>query len=70
SHAIGNCPMLMVLDTCEPVLAACAALVVALLGACPAFRLLAPRRASLGVPGEVPWVVPSLSPAPAALPLF
>lgn len=70
SHAIGNCHMLMVLDNCEHVLDACAELVVELLGACPELSILATSRESIGVTGEVTWVVPSLSPANEAIQLF
>ncbi|HEX5504168.1 MAG TPA: BTAD domain-containing putative transcriptional regulator [Thermomicrobiales bacterium] len=56
---------LLVLDNCEHLVAACAELAVALLGACPALRLLATSREALRVPGERAWRVPSL-PVPAA----
>jgi len=53
--------LLLVLDNCEHVVAACAALAQALLGAAPHLRLLATSRQSLGVAGEVDWRVPSLA---------
>jgi predicted ATPase/class 3 adenylate cyclase/DNA-binding CsgD family transcriptional regulator len=62
--------MLLVLDNCEHLLDACAALVVALLGGCPAVRLVATSREPIGVAGEVSWRVPSLSLADEAIELF
>jgi predicted ATPase len=53
--------MLLVLDNCEHVVAACAALAEALLRACPDLRIVATSRERLGTPGEVAWRVPSLS---------
>jgi len=53
--------MLVVLDNCEHLLDACAALTVALLGSCAGLTLLATSREPIGVPGEVTWRVPSLS---------
>jgi predicted ATPase/DNA-binding CsgD family transcriptional regulator/DNA-binding XRE family transcriptional regulator len=52
--------LLLVLDNCEHVIDACAALADALLRACPDVRLLATSRAPLAVGGEVAWRVPSL----------
>jgi class 3 adenylate cyclase len=51
--------MLVVLDNCEHLLDASAALVVALLEACQSLTLLATSREPLGVAGEVSWRVPS-----------
>jgi predicted ATPase/class 3 adenylate cyclase len=66
--------VLLVLDNCEHVLAACAELADALLRACPRLTILATSRESLGIAGETSWRVPSLTlpaagrvPAPAAL---
>ena len=57
---------ILVVDNCEHVLAPSAALVDALLRACPLLWVLATSREPLGVPGEVLWRVPSLStPEPA-----
>jgi predicted ATPase/DNA-binding CsgD family transcriptional regulator len=67
---IGDRRMLLVLDDCEHLLDACAALVVALLGGCPAVTLVATSREPIGVPGEVSWRVPSLSLADEAIELF
>jgi predicted ATPase/class 3 adenylate cyclase/DNA-binding CsgD family transcriptional regulator len=52
---------LLVLDNCEHLLAACAELADPLLRACPSLTVLATSRAPLGVPGEAPWRVPSMS---------
>ena len=67
---VGDRRMLLVLDNCEHLLDACAALVVALLGGCPAVRLVATSREPIGVAGEVSWRVPSLSLADEAIELF
>jgi predicted ATPase/DNA-binding CsgD family transcriptional regulator len=47
-----------------------ASLVTELLGGCPLLRLLATSREPLGVPGEVTFLVPSLSIADEAIDLF
>jgi predicted ATPase/DNA-binding SARP family transcriptional activator len=52
---------LLVLDNCEHLVAACAALAERLLGACPQLRILATSREPLRVPGEVTWRVPSMA---------
>ncbi len=62
--------MLVVLDNCEHLLDASAALVVALLGGAPGLTLLATSREPLGVTGEATWQVPSLSLADDAIELF
>ena len=67
---VGDRRMLLVLDNCEHLLDACAALVVALLGGCPAVTVVATSREPIGVPGEVSWRVPSLSLADEAIELF
>jgi len=53
--------LLLVLDTCEHLIAACAELVEALLRGAPALRILVTSREALGVPGETVCRVPSLS---------
>jgi predicted ATPase/DNA-binding CsgD family transcriptional regulator len=58
--------LLLVLDTCEHVVAACAALVQQLLGSCPRLRLIATSREPLRVRGETVWRVPPLA-MPAVL---
>ena len=59
SHIRGR-RMLVVLDNCEHLVAATAALAGRLLAACPELTILATSREPLGVPGEVGWRVPSL----------
>jgi predicted ATPase len=57
--------VLLVLDNCEHLVAACAQLAEHLLRACPDLRILATSREPLNVPGEAIWSVPPLSlPAP------
>jgi predicted ATPase/class 3 adenylate cyclase/DNA-binding CsgD family transcriptional regulator len=67
---IGDRHMLMVLDNCEHLLDATAALTTALLGACSGLTMLATSREPIGVPGEVTWRVPPLSLADEAIELF
>ena len=67
---IADRQMLVVLDNCEHLLDACAALMVALLEACPELTLLATSREPIGVAGEVSWRVPSLSLTDEAVELF
>jgi predicted ATPase/DNA-binding CsgD family transcriptional regulator len=52
---------LLVLDNCEHLVAACAALADALLHACPDLRILATSRQALGITGETAWIVPPLT---------
>ncbi len=56
---------LLVLDNCEHLTDACAALVELLVRACPRLTVVATSREPLGVDGEAAWRVPSLS-LPAA----
>jgi non-specific serine/threonine protein kinase len=58
---IGNHRVLLVLDNCEHLIAACADLVMRLLQACPGVRIIATSREPLGVPGEVVYPVEPLS---------
>jgi non-specific serine/threonine protein kinase len=51
---------LIVLDNCEHIVAACAALVDTLMPACPQLQILATSREPLNVAGETAWRVPSL----------
>ncbi len=67
---IADRQMLVVLDNCEHLLDASAALVMALLEACSGLTLLTTSREPIGVAGEVSWRVPSLSLADEALELF
>ena len=53
--------VLLVLDNCEHLAEAVAAMVEYLLAACPALVVLATSREALGVEGEVSWAVPPLS---------
>jgi non-specific serine/threonine protein kinase len=52
--------VLLLLDNCEHLLGACAALADALLRVCPHLTILATSREALGIAGEQPWRVPSL----------
>jgi predicted ATPase/DNA-binding CsgD family transcriptional regulator len=52
--------ILVVLDNCEHVLGATAALVATLLDGCPLLRVLATSRTALGLQGEQVWRVPPL----------
>jgi predicted ATPase len=62
--------LLVVLDNCEHLVAACAGLIRRLLEAGPAVRVLATSREVLGVPGEAVWPLPPLAvPDPAGLDL-
>ena len=62
-------PLLLVLDNCEHVVDAVAALVERLVQVCPAVQVLATSRVPLGVQGEQVWEVAPL-PAEAATLLF
>ncbi|MBB5889829.1 ATP-binding protein [Kutzneria kofuensis] len=53
--------LLLVLDNCEHLLAACGQLAYALLGDCPKLRVLATSREPLGISGEAIRPVPPLS---------
>ncbi len=52
---------LLILDNCEHVVEAAAALAARLLQDCPQLRILATSREILGVEGETPYLCPSLS---------
>ncbi|MDR7418324.1 MAG: adenylate/guanylate cyclase domain-containing protein [Armatimonadota bacterium] len=52
---------LLILDNCEHLVDACAALVDELLQGCPRLRILCTSREALGVTGETAWRIPSLS---------
>jgi predicted ATPase/DNA-binding CsgD family transcriptional regulator len=67
---LGSKRLLLVLDNCEHLLDACAALAEALLRACPHLRVLVTSREALRVGGEVLWRVPSLAvPNPRCMPV-
>lgn len=60
--------LLLVLDNCEHLIAACSPLVELLLHACPQLRILVTSRETLNLAGETVWAVPPLSfPAPGQL---
>ena len=67
--ALSTRELLLVLDNCEHLLAAAAALAGRLLGACPGLRVLATSREPLGVTGEVRVPVAGL-PTEAGVRLF
>jgi class 3 adenylate cyclase len=56
--------VLLILDNCEHLLDACAALADTLLRHCPHLSILATSREPLGIGGETTWRVPSLAPPP------
>jgi predicted ATPase/DNA-binding CsgD family transcriptional regulator len=58
---IGDQEVVLVLDNCEQVIAACADLVLRLLQECGGLRVLATSREPLGVPGEVVYAIPPLA---------
>jgi predicted ATPase/DNA-binding CsgD family transcriptional regulator len=58
-------PALVVLDNCEHVVDAVAALVERLVGACPVVRVVATSRLAFGLPGEQVWDVVPLPVEPA-----
>ena len=62
--------LLIVMDNCEHLLEASAALVTDMLAACSRVTIMATSREPLLVPGEVNWGVPSLSLADEATELF
>jgi predicted ATPase/DNA-binding SARP family transcriptional activator/DNA-binding CsgD family transcriptional regulator len=61
AEALRSRHLLLVLDNCEHLIDACAALAELLLSACPEIRILATSREILDVPGEVTGTVPPLS---------
>jgi predicted ATPase/class 3 adenylate cyclase len=61
--------MLLILDNCEHLLAACASLANQILHACPHVQILASSREGLGIAGETTYRLPSLRlPDPDSLP--
>jgi predicted ATPase/DNA-binding CsgD family transcriptional regulator len=60
SEALQPKKLLLVLDNCEHLVAACAQLVETLLRSCPGLRILATSREAFNIPGETIWPVPSL----------
>jgi predicted ATPase/class 3 adenylate cyclase len=61
SASLSGKSLLLVLDNCEHLIAACADLAQTLLRSCPGTRLLATSRQALGIPGETIIPVPTLS---------
>ena len=61
AKALKSKRMLLVLDNCEHVLAACALLVDTLIRSCPGVKILGSSRESLNIAGEITYRVPSLS---------
>ena len=69
---LGDARLLLVLDNCEHLIGACAALAERLLRTCPNLRVLATSRERLRIGGEVAWRVPPLAlpPGSEAVELF
>jgi predicted ATPase len=63
-YRLRTAELLLVLDNCEHLPGACAALAADLLGTCPGLRVLATSREPLGVPGEAVFPVPPLAVPP------
>ncbi|MEV0351935.1 BTAD domain-containing putative transcriptional regulator [Nonomuraea sp. NPDC050680] len=63
--ALAERPLLLVLDNCEHLVEAAAALAERLLAACPRLRVLATSREPLGITAEHLWPVRPLAPADA-----
>ena len=61
NHFLEKKNLLLILDNCEHVIAACTQLVADLLKACPRLHVLATSREILSIPGEHPFRVPSLA---------
>ncbi|HXT34346.1 MAG TPA: tetratricopeptide repeat protein [Chloroflexota bacterium] len=59
--ALSTKRLLLILDNCEHLVAACAELAAALLRRCPRLRILATSRERLAIQGETSYRVPSLS---------
>ncbi len=69
AEALRTRRMLLVLDNCEHVLVACAALADSLLRACPWLHIVATSREVLGIAGETTFQVPALTlPEPETTP--
>jgi non-specific serine/threonine protein kinase len=56
---------LLVMDNCEHVIQACARFADSILRQCPSLKILASSREALSIPGEIAWLVPSLSLPPS-----
>jgi predicted ATPase/DNA-binding XRE family transcriptional regulator/Tfp pilus assembly protein PilF len=64
---LGSREMLLVMDNCEHVLDASAALADGLVRTCPSVRVLSTSREGMRIRGETVWLVPSLRPDEANL---
>ncbi|KLO32936.1 helix-turn-helix transcriptional regulator [Mycobacterium haemophilum] len=69
-HFLAGRQALLVLDNCEHLVEATAALVSRLVDACPRVRVLATSREPFRLAGEVSWRVPALSVSDEAVELF
>jgi len=58
---LGEKELLLILDNCEHLVEACATLADTLLHTCPGLKILVSSREVLGITGEVPFRLPSLS---------
>jgi predicted ATPase/DNA-binding CsgD family transcriptional regulator len=65
---VGSRRVLLILDTCDRFLDACAELTLALLGRCPRLHIIATSRHRLDASGESVWPVPPLTPPAVGLP--
>jgi predicted ATPase/DNA-binding SARP family transcriptional activator len=63
-YRLRSAELLLVLDNCEHLPGACAALTAELLGGCPRLRVLTTSREPLGVPGEAMFPLPPLAVPP------
>lgn len=67
---INDARVLLVLDHCEHVLDACAAIIDSLLRSCPRLTILTTSTEAIGLGGELTWRVPPLSLTNDAIELF
>lgn len=70
THFLADHRVLLLLDNCEHLLDACAALTLGLFGECSKLTVLATSRQPIGIAGELVWRVPALSSAEEAIELF
>ncbi len=68
TRALVDRRLVLLLDNCEHMIAGCAALVDALLSACPSLTILATSREALNVAGEERYLVPALALPPKRTP--
>lgn len=67
---INDARVLLVLDHCEHLLDACAAIIDSLLRSCPRLTILTTSTEAIGLAGELTWRVPPLSLTNDAIELF